>query len=167
MSLLLVQLLSSQLTFGINWLARSASKFSWQFSFREDSFFVILTNGLRSSELSLSSTFEPRIQLQSSASNFDGPAAPFVLMFIFWIKSSVISLNTISCVSLIGSCKRIVYNLGLASGCFMLSCCLASSVRFRTPLSEFSESNLSVLFMSPVLMKCVKVFLMYSSFLVV
>ena len=53
----------------------------------------------------------------------------------------------------------------LATGCFMLSCCLTSSLRFRTPLLEFSESNLSVLFMLPVLMKCVKDLLMYSSFL--
>ena len=55
-------------------------------------------------------------------------------------------------------------NLGLASGCFMLNCCLTSSVRLRKPLSRLSESNLSALFMAPVLIKCTKVLLIYSSF---
>ena len=51
------------------------------------------------------------------------------------------------------------------SGCFMLSCFLTSLMRCRTPLSGFSESNLSALFMLPGLIKCAKVLLMYLAFL--
>ena len=47
----------------------------------------------------------------------------------------------------------------------MLSCFLTSSMRCRTPLSGFSESNLSALFMLPGLIKYAKVLLMYLAFL--
>ena len=91
--------------------------------------------------------------------------APFVLITVFLIKPWLIPSNTISGISFIGLCKSSVSNFGLASGCFMLSCYVTSSVRFRTPLSGFSESNLSALFMFPVLIKCAKVLLMFSGFL--
>ena len=141
----------------IKWLERSA--------FWDHSFFVILANDLRSSKLWLPNTFESRILRQSSPSNFDGPTVLFILMSVFWIKSLVFLSSTTSCISFIGSWKSNVSNLGLATGFFMLSCCLTSSVRFRTPLSRFSESNLSALFILAVLMKCSKFLLMYSGFL--
>ena len=97
----------------VNWLARSASKLSWQLSFWEHDFFVILASDLCSSRLWLQNTFEPRSLRQSSASNvkrqpsirqssasnYDGPAASFFLTLVFFIKHSLISSNTISCIS--------------------------------------------------------------------
>ena len=92
-------------------------------------------------------------------------SSPIVNVKLRWISS-----NTISRISFTGPCKSSVSNFGLASGCFSyclscLSCCLTSSVRFRTPLSGFSESNLSALLMLLVLIKCAKVLLMHSGFL--
>ena len=133
---------------------------------REHSFFVILANNIHSSKLWFPNTFNLIILFQSSALNFYGPAAPFVLADISWIRTSVTSSNMISLTSFTRPFKRSASNIGLASRCFTLRCFLYSSVRPNTLFSHIlTESSLTALFTFPVLMKYTRVLQIYSGFL--
>lgn len=95
----------------INWLTRRAFKLSWQSVSGNIAFLYFFFVFVK---------FYLIFLRQSPAPNFDRPAARFVLTTVFWIRSPVISSNTISCTSF-GPCKSSMWYLGLASGFFMLS----------------------------------------------